>query len=53
MDRKEYIPGACNIGAAEIARRKRWRWLGLVDTIILWTVFVLLDADAVCEVPPV
>ena len=46
MDRKEYIPGACNIGAAEIARRKRWGWLGLVDTIVLWAVFALLDADA-------
>ena len=41
--REEYIPGACNIGADEIARRKRAGWIGIAATIGLWAMFMLLD----------
>ena len=37
--RAEYIPGVCNIGAAEIRRRIRGGWTGLAVTIVLWAVF--------------
>jgi len=42
-DREKYIPGACNIGAAEIARRKRSGRIGIALTIALWAIFILLD----------
>ena len=31
----EYKPGVCNIGSAEIARRKRTGWIGVGVTVIL------------------
>jgi len=37
--RAEYIPGVCNIGAAEIRRRIRGGWTGLAVTVVLWAVF--------------
>ncbi len=37
--RAEYIPGVCNIGAAEITRRIRGGWTGLAVTVVLWAVF--------------
>jgi len=36
----KYIPGVCNIGPAEISRRKWAGWIGLLATIILWAIFV-------------
>src|SRR3989344_3711265 len=36
----KYIPGVCNIGLAEIKKRKQAGWLGLIATIALWAVFV-------------
>jgi len=39
--RAEYIPGVCNIGAAEIRRRIRGGWTGLAVTIVLWAVFFI------------
>ena len=43
MVRSKYIPGVCNIGPAEIARRKWAGWIGLLATMILWAIFVWFD----------
>ncbi|MGA2480244.1 MAG: hypothetical protein ABSG63_15940 [Spirochaetia bacterium] len=39
--RKEYVPGVCNIGPAEIRRRRQSGWLGLAVTIIAGAVLLL------------
>ncbi len=39
--KSEYIPGVCNIGPAEIRRRRQAGWAGLVLTVILWGAFFL------------
>ena len=31
-----YIPGVCNIGEVEISQRKRFGFIGLAITIVLW-----------------
>ena len=38
----EYIPGVCNIGSDEIARRKRAGWIGLGISAILFLLFILI-----------
>jgi hypothetical protein len=43
----EYIPGVCNIGPEEIARRKRSGWVGLIVTLVLWGVFVWFNTPAI------
>lgn len=43
----KYIPGVCNIGPAEIARRKRSGWVGLIVTLVLWGVFVWFNTPAI------
>jgi hypothetical protein len=43
---REYIPGVCNIGAAEIAQRRRFGWIGLAVTVLLWAVFAVFGAAA-------
>lgn len=43
MANQEYVPGVCNIGPAEIARRKRAGWIGLAATVVLWVLFVFFD----------
>lgn len=43
----EYIPGVCNIGPYEIARRRRAGWMGLVTTLLLWGLFTLLNVPAI------
>lgn len=40
-----YIPGACNIGQAEIKLRKLFGWLGLVFCVLLWGGFILYDVS--------
>jgi hypothetical protein len=40
----EYRPGVCNIGPAEIARRRRAGHIGLVGSVALLAVLVALDA---------
>jgi hypothetical protein len=42
----DYQPGACNIGPAEIARRRRGGHVGLVASVGLFAVLVLVDAPA-------
>ena len=44
--RAEYIPGVCNIGAAEIARRRQSGWVGLGVTVLLWVLFFMLRVPA-------
>jgi hypothetical protein len=40
----DYQPGVCNIGPAEIARRRRAGHVGLIATVGLFAVLVLVDA---------
>jgi hypothetical protein len=40
----DYEPGVCNIGPAEIARRRRAGHTGLIAAIGLFAVLVLIDA---------
>jgi len=42
----QYIPGTCNIGPAEIARRVRIGHIGLAVTVLLGVVLLALDAAA-------
>jgi hypothetical protein len=37
----KYVPGVCNIGDADIRKRKRIGWTWLVTTIILFAVFMI------------
>lgn len=37
----EYIPGVCNIGPAEIKRRRQSGWLGVGVTIAAWALFAV------------
>ena len=43
-----YVPGVCNIGPAEIARRRRGAQVGVAAAVGLFTLLVLVDAP-----PPV
>ena len=43
----EYIPGVCNIGPAEIARRRQAGWVGVVASIVFLLLFILL------HIPPI
>jgi len=36
MDNAEYVPGVCNIGPAEIARRRTMGWIGLIVTLVVF-----------------
>ncbi len=40
----EYQPGVCNIGPAEIARRRRSGHIGLIATVVLLIVLVAIQA---------
>jgi ferric-dicitrate binding protein FerR (iron transport regulator) len=40
----EYQPGVCNIGPAEIARRRRAGHVGLVATVVVLAALILIDA---------
>lgn len=42
-----YVPGVCNIGPAEIARRRRSGWIGAAITVVAWAGMAAFD------VPPV
>lgn len=50
MADQEYIPGVCNIGPSEIARRRRAGWTGLAATVVLWTLFVFFDIPALWRI---
>jgi hypothetical protein len=42
----EYVPGVCNIGPAEIRRRRQSGWVGLGVTILLWVAFLIIRVPA-------
>ena len=42
----EYVPGVCNIGPAEIRRRRQSGWIGLVVTVLLWGAFLVFRVPA-------
>lgn len=42
----KYVPGVCNIGPAEIKKRKQAGWTGLIATILLWAAFLWFDVPA-------
>ncbi|HEY4519071.1 MAG: hypothetical protein UU84_C0036G0008 [Candidatus Yanofskybacteria bacterium GW2011_GWC2_41_9] len=42
----KYIPGVCNIGPAEIKKRKQAGWMGLVATVLLWATFIWFAAPS-------
>jgi hypothetical protein len=42
----EYVPGVCNIGPAEIRRRKQSGWFGLGVTILVWAAFLIFGVSA-------
>ncbi len=46
-EQNQYIPGACNIGAAETAKRKRTGWIGLLITITVFALLVYLGAPRI------
>jgi hypothetical protein len=43
---QEYIPGVCNIGPKEIAKRRALGWIGLAASVVLWTTFIVLKTAA-------
>lgn len=43
----KYIPGVCNIGPAEINKRKQAGWIGLIATIALWVIFIWFDIPSI------
>jgi hypothetical protein len=42
-----YQAGVCNIGPAEVARRRRAGYLGVAAAVVLATVLVVVDAPAI------
>jgi hypothetical protein len=42
----KYVPGVCNIGPAEISRRRRSGWFGLGVTVLPWLAFVVFRVPA-------
>ena len=45
----EYQPGVCNIGPAEIARRRRAGHVGLIATIVLFALLVAVGAPPIAR----
>jgi hypothetical protein len=41
-----YIPGVCNIGRAEIAKRKQAGWVGVIAAIAVWIVLFAVRVQA-------
>lgn len=39
----QYVPGVCNIGENEITRRKNAGWIGLIVTVILYSLFAYIE----------
>jgi hypothetical protein len=42
----EYVPGVCNIGQAEIRKRRQGGWAGLGATVLLWVLFIIFRVPA-------
>ena len=45
----EYQPGVCNIGPAEIARRRRAGHIGVVATVVLFAILVAIGAPPIAR----
>ncbi len=45
----EYVPGVCNIGTAEIRRRRVAGHVGLLGTIALLALLLFIDAPAIAR----
>ena len=45
MVQSEYVPGVCNIGAAEVARRRNGGWVGLAITMVAFVALVWTDVN--------
>ena len=41
-----YVPGVCNIGRAEIAKRKQAGWIGVIVTLAVWIVLFITRVPA-------
>jgi hypothetical protein len=46
MEKASYIPGTCNIGPAEIRKRRQSGWFGLGVTVLAWAGFLVFRAPA-------
>ena len=44
-DERQYIPGVCNIGRAEVRLRWLLGWAGLAGTVALWAGLAIAGAD--------
>ena len=47
---RDYQPGTCNIGPAEIARRRRAGHVGLVATVVVFVALVAIDAPPIARI---
>jgi len=43
----KYIPGVCNIGPAEIKKRKQAGLIGFIVTVVLWVLFIWFDISSI------
>ena len=42
----EYVPGVCNIGPAEIRRRRQSGWIGVGATLLAWVLFAVFHVPS-------
>jgi len=42
----EYVPGVCNIGPAEIRRRRQSGWIGVGATLLAWVLFAVFGVPS-------
>lgn len=47
MATQEYVPGVCNIGPAEIARRRRAGYIGLISSVVFFAILLVFDISPV------
>src|SRR5208283_5375536 len=45
MTQTEYVPGVCNIGGDETARRRNLGWVALAITVLLLLALILMGAN--------
>jgi hypothetical protein len=45
MMQPEYVPGVCNIGVAEVTRRRNAGWVGLAITVVAFVVLLWTDVN--------
>ncbi len=47
MQSQNYVPGVCNIGKSEIAKRQAAGWTGLILTLVLFGVLAFINAPRI------